>query len=57
MAIQAWKVSCRKLGEARSGNVGDESLLRLWEEYKSARRREEVDEIGKEEAVEGYRKD
>ena len=24
--------------EARSGNVGDESLLRHWEKYKSARR-------------------
>ena len=31
-AIQSWKVSCRKLREARSGNVGDESLLRQWEE-------------------------
>ena len=37
-AIQAWKVSCRKLREARSGNVGNESLLRQWEEYKSAGR-------------------
>ena len=36
-AIQAWKVSCRKLREAGSGNIGDESLLRQWEEYKSAR--------------------
>ena len=37
-AIQAWKVSCKKLREARSGNVGDKSLLRQWEEYKSTRR-------------------
>ena len=41
-AIQAWKVSCKKLGggggEAGSGNVGDEHLLWQWEEYKSARR-------------------
>ena len=35
-AIQAREVSCGKLGEARSGNVGDESLLRQWEGYKIA---------------------
>ena len=37
-AIQSRKVSCRKLREARSDNVGDQSLLRKWEEYNSARR-------------------